>query len=134
MLTPAGKPGKGGGLATYVNKRECEFAQIEKFQPNPGPENLSGEFQFLKHRNKCYNNRTNLINVYRYPSKAVESFTNQLDQENRKMSRYYKKHVLFVRDFNFDLIKHSSNANFQKLIDILRLRVSPDSMATISYY
>ena len=49
LQPPARSSGRGGGLAIYVNKRICEEADIDsKFNPNPEPDNVNGEFQFIK--------------------------------------------------------------------------------------
>ena len=120
LLPPSRTSGKGGGLATYVNKRVCDFENIENFNPSPDPENTSGEFQFLKlHQCKGCNSTKIVINMYRSPSRAVEGFIELLDLINRRLDRHSKKHILCVGDLNCDLLKHSSNENFQKLINTM---------------
>ena len=120
ILPPSRTSGKGGGLATYVNKRVCDFEKIEDFNPNPDPDNTCGEFQFLKlHQCKGYDSTKILVNMYRSPSRAVDGFIDILDQINKRLDRHSKKHILCVGDLNCDLLKHSSNENFQNLINTM---------------
>ena len=55
--------------AVYVNKRFREETDIDsKFNPNPKPDNVDGEFQFIKIKNFKGSNRTAICcNVYRSP-------------------------------------------------------------------
>ena len=118
---PIRTSGKGGGLTIYVNRRICEESDIDKtFNPNPEPENLSGEFQFIKIKNFKGSNKTAVVgNVYRSPSRNPEKFNNLLENVLQKLQRHVKKKFLYlVGDFNQDLIKHDCDTNSQNLIDI----------------
>ena len=117
---PSRKSGKGGGLIIYVNKRVGEFEDFEPFDPNPVPENSSAEFQFIKlHKCKGYLSTKILVNVYRSPSKNLDSFIILLDQTMRSINRHSKKHVIFTGDINCDLLKYENNLQAQKLVDTM---------------
>lgn len=98
VQNPFRTSGKGGGLVLYVNERVCEPDNIEKFDPNPNPEDGSGEFQFIKIHNCKGFNRTKIIgNIYRTPSKNADKFINLLDGVCRKLERHSKKHIMYVK-------------------------------------
>ncbi len=115
---PIRSSGRGGGLALYINKRVADTDKIEIFSPNPDPSNTCGEFQFVKiHQCKGFN-RTKIIgNVYRSPSRVVDSFNKHLESILQNLGRHSKKHITVVGDFNIDLIKHDNNLACQNLID-----------------
>ena len=120
VQNPFRTSGKGGGLVLYVNERVCEPDNIEKFDPNPNPEDGSGEFQFIKIHNCKGFNRTKIIgNIYRTPSKNADKFINLLDGVCRKLERHSKKHIMLNGDFNIDLLKHDNCQSAQDLIDTL---------------
>ena len=112
---------KGGGLAIYINKRVAETeTQIEPFNPNPDPENLCGEFQFIKiHKCKGFKQTKILANIYRSPSRKAESFNLLLDSVLHKINRHSKKHIVIAGDFNMDLLKYESTADYQDLINTM---------------
>ena len=118
IQAPIRTTGRGGGLAIYINKNVCEFDEIEKFDPNPEPSNLHGEFQFVKiNRCKGYKNTVIIGNVYRSPSRNPDSFNTLFDMILNKLNRHSKKQVLIVGDFNIDHIQHDSDIHSQHLID-----------------
>ena len=118
---PVRKSGKGGGLAVYINKRVCEVDKIEKFCENPDPENLSGEFQFIKIHNCKGFNKTKVIgNVYRSPAlKNTDKFIDLLDTVLRKLDRHSRKHMVLVGDVNINLLNHMKNQSAQNLIETI---------------
>ena len=121
VKSPIRSSGRGGGLTIYVNKRICEESDIDrKFNPNPEPENVSGEFQFIKIKNFKGSNKTAIVgNVYRSPSRNPEKFNSLLENVLQKLQRHVKKKFLYlVGDFNQDLIKYDSDKNSQNLVDI----------------
>ena len=77
---PTRRSGRGGGLATYINKRVCALQDFATFNPSCNVENdLSGEFQFVKiHNCKGSAGTKIIINVYRSPSKRVNNFAEKL--------------------------------------------------------
>lgn len=120
LQDPIRKSGRGGGLAIYVHKRVVDFDKIECFNPNPDPTNTSGEFQFIKiHQCKGFNRTKVIANIYRSPSRQVESFNLLLESILPKLDRHSSKHIILAGDFNVDLIKHDSNSSYQNLIDIM---------------
>ena len=81
LKNPLRSSGRGGGLAIYVNKRVCEFDNIEAFDPNPDPTNNSGEFQFIKLKECKGTNKTVILgNVYHSPSMSPKGLTNYTNQ------------------------------------------------------
>ena len=117
---PARKSGKGGGLVTYINKRVCDLQSIESFKVNVDPNDLSGEFQFLKIHNCKGSNKTIIIvNFYRSPSKNPKNFIDLLDSIARGLDRHSRKQIMFFGDANIDLIKYDTDVNGQNLIDTL---------------
>ncbi|MCP4456642.1 MAG: endonuclease/exonuclease/phosphatase family protein, partial [Cytophagales bacterium] len=120
LQDPIRSSGRGGGLAIYVHKRVADIDKIELFNPNPDPTNTSGEFQFIKiHQCKGFNSTKIIANIYRSPSRNVESFNNLLESILQKLDRHSRKHMLLSGDFNIDLIKHDNNSSYQNLIDIM---------------
>jgi exonuclease III len=118
VQAPIRSSGRGGGLAIYINKNVCEYDQIEKFDPNPEPNNVHGEFQFVKiNRCKGYINTVILGNVYRSPSRSPDNFNTLFDMILNKLNRHSKKQVLIVGDFNIDHIQHDNDIHSQHLID-----------------
>ena len=121
LQSPIRSSGRGGGLAIYVNKRICEESDIDsEFNPNPEPENVNGEFQFIKIKSFKGSNRTAILgNVYRSPSRNAEKFNALFDNVLQKLHRHAKNKFLYlVGDFNQDLIKYDTDANSQNLIDM----------------
>ena len=119
IKSPVRDTGRGGGLAIYVNKRVCDEANIETFDPNPEPLNTSGEFQFIKIKHCKGTNKTFILgNVYRSPSRKPDSFNKLYDLVLNKLNRHSKKLVYIVGDFNQDLIKYEQDINSQNLTDI----------------
>ena len=120
IAPPKRSSGKGGGLAIYVNTRVCDNAEdIKPFDPNPDPENTSGEFQFIKLLN-CKNNKRTVVvgNIYRSPSRKPEAFNEHFETILQRLNRFTKNKICYlVGDFNQDLIKFDSDANYQNLID-----------------
>ena len=114
---------KGGGLALYVNKRVvADHSDIEPIIPNPNPEpnNLNGEFQFVKiHKCKGFKQTKVIVNIYRSPYRQIEGFNSILDKVLWKINRHSKKHVLLIGDFNADIIKYDHVAGYQNLIDVM---------------
>ena len=120
LKAPLRSSGKGGGLAIYVNTRVCaDEENIKEFDPNPEPENSCGEFQFVKILNcKNYNKTIVLGNIYRSPSRKPDAFNELFETILQKLNRHTKKKICYlVGDFNQDLIKHHTDANYQNLID-----------------
>lgn len=117
---PIRKSGKGGGLAIYVNKRVCDDEDcIKTFNPNPEPENTSGEFQFIK-ITKCKGSGKTVVlgNVYRSPSRKPEAFNTLYELVLQNLHRHSKKkNVYIVGDFNQDVAKYEIDANIQNLVD-----------------
>ena len=111
---------KGGGLAIYINKRVAEGDKIEPFDPNPDPSNVNGEFQFIKiHECKGFKQTKIIANIYRSPSRKSDMFNTLLDSVLNKINRHSKKHTIIAGDFNMDLIKYESTAEFQDLINVM---------------
>ena len=115
---PARSTCRGGGLATYINKRLCTVDDIELLCniPEPSPD---GEFLFLKIK-QCKNvNKTVIIgNVYRSPSRKPNKFNELFGSVLQKLGRHNKKHIIIVGDFNVDLIKYEHDINAQDLIEL----------------
>ena len=108
-------------MAIYVNKRICEGADIDsKFNPNPEPDNVNEEFQFIKIKNVKGINRTAIVgNVYRSPSRNAEKFNMLLENVLQRLHRHTKKKLLYlVGDFNQDILKYNTDTNSQNLIDM----------------
>ena len=114
LKAPLRSSGKGGGLAIYVNTRVCaDEENIKEFDPNPEPENSCGEFQFVKILN-CKNYNI----LYRSPLRKPDAFNELFETILQKLNRHTKNKICYlVGDFNQDLIKHHTNANYQNLID-----------------
>ena len=120
IKAPARNSGRGGGLAIYVNKQLSDIEKLESFEINLNPEDLSGEFQFLKIHNCKNSNKTKVIaNFYRSPSRDANKFLNLLDSVLRGLDRHSRKHILFFGDANIDLIKYGTDILSQNLIDTL---------------
>ena len=120
LKAPLRSSGKGGGLAIYVNTRVfADEENIKEFDPNPEPENSCGEFQFVKILNcKNYNKTIVLGNIYRSPSRKPDAFNELFETILQKLNRHTKNKICYlVGDFNQDLIKHHTDANYQNLID-----------------
>ena len=117
IQAPARSSCRGGGLATYIHERVCNFDEFEKLNTTQEL-NISGEFLFVK-INKCKNVRKSLIigNVYRSPSRNPNQFIELLESTLHNLDRHRNKHILLLGDFNFDLIKHDQDLNCQNLID-----------------
>ena len=116
---PIRESGKGGGLTIYVNKRVCDEDDIDKFNPNPEPNNTCGEFQFIKIKNCKQSNKNVVIgNVYRSPNRNPEQFNSLFEIILQKFNRHIKKKLFYiVGDFNQDLIKYETNTTCQNLVD-----------------
>ena len=114
LKAPFRSSGKGGGLAIYVNTRVfADEENIKEFDPNPEPENSCGEFQFVKILN-CKNYNI----LYRSPLRKPDAFNELFETILRKLNRHTKNKICYlVGDFNQDLIKHHTDANYQNLID-----------------
>ena len=120
LKDPIRKSGKGGGLAVYINKRVCEADKIENFCANPDPENLSGEFQFIKiHNCKGFNKTKVIVNVHRSPARNADEFIDLLDSVLRKLDRHSRKHIIFTGDVNINLLNHTNNQSAQNLIETI---------------
>ena len=119
IQTPIRRSGRGGGLAIFVNKRVCEYHNIQEFNPNPDPACAAGEFQFVKLHKCLGTNRTLILgNVYRSPAqKNCEPFNNLLESVVQNLNRHSRKQIYIVGDLNMDLIRHDSDTHCQKLID-----------------
>ena len=101
-------------MAIYLNKRICEDTDIDsKFNPNPEPDNVNGEFQFIKIISFKGRNRTAIFgNVYRSPSRNAEKCNMLLENVLQKLHRYTKKKLLYVvGDFNQDILKYNTDTN-----------------------
>ena len=121
LQPPARSSGRGGGLAIYVNNRIYEETDINsKFNLNPEPDNVNGEFQFIKIKIFKRSNRTATFgNVYRSPSRNAEKFNMLLANVLQKLHWYTKKKLLYlVGDFNQDIFKYNTDTNSQNLIDM----------------
>ena len=116
--SPARSSNRGGGLATYVNKRVCESDDVNvidlKFETSP----TDGEFLLIQ-ISKCKNLKKSIIvgNVYRSPSRKPECFNELLDDVLNKIDRHRNKHILLTGDFNIDLIKYDDDTHGQALIE-----------------
>ena len=120
VQAPRRSSGKGGGLAIYVNKRVCDYDNIECFTPYSEPDNNSGEFQFIKIKDCKKHHKTIILgNVYRSPSNQPEKFNKLFDSILHKLDnkKHSNKLIYIVGDFNEDLIKYDTNVNCQNLID-----------------
>ena len=117
IQAPARSSCRGGGLATYVNKRVCSAEECVKL--DIVPETVTdGEFLFLKIVNCKSSNKSVIIgNIYRSPSRKPCQFIESFEAILHKLTRHSNKHVLIVGDFNVDLIKHETDINSQNLID-----------------
>ena len=102
-----------------MNKDVCDENNIVPFIPNPEPENISGEFQFLKIKNCKGSNKTHVIgNVYRSPCRNPQAFNTLFNAVLQKLRRHTKnKTCHIVGDFNQDLIKYDTDSNCQSLVD-----------------
>ena len=103
-----------------ISPRVCaDEENIKEFDPNPEPENSCGEFQFVKILNcKNYNKTIVLGNMYRSPSRKPDAFNELFETILQKLNRHTKNKICYlVGDFNQDLIKHHTDANYQNLID-----------------
>ena len=118
VQSPVRQSGRGGGLATYVNKRVCSVEDINKIDLNFESPSNDGEFLFIK-INCCKNFKKTVIvgNVYRSPSRKREKFNELLDSVLHKLDRHKTKQILLVGDFNSDLIRHEFDIDGQNLID-----------------
>ena len=115
---PLRKSGRGGGLIIFVNKRVCDYDQIEPLDPNLDPTDCSGEFQFFKlHKCKGFSNTKIIGNIYRSPSRSPDNFVALFDTACRSLNRHSRKHVILAGDFNIDLLKHENLEVAQKLIE-----------------
>ena len=119
VQAPARKTCRGGGLATYINKKLCEFDSTEQVDLKLEPGVNEGEFLFVKAKFcKGFNKTVIIGNVYRSPSGKPEKFMTQFETVLNSLNRYSNKHMLLVGDFNTDLIKHASDINSQNLVDV----------------
>ena len=124
LKDPNRTSGRGGGLAIYINKRVCEFENIEQFIPNLRDVDeitkSAGEFMLVKINNCKGLNKTKLIvDVYRSPSRDPDKFIALLDSVLLTLDRHNRKHIMFAGDFNLDLINHSNNVHCQNLVDTM---------------
>ena len=120
VKNPNRKSGKGGGLAIYINKRVCDPNNIENFSVNLDPEDMSGEFQFVKiHNCKGFNRTKVIVNFYRSPNRDTKKFLSLLDNVLRGLDRHSRKHVMFFGDANIDLVRYDTDSNSQSLVDVL---------------
>ena len=119
VQSPVRSTDRGGGLATYVNKRVCSVDDIKTIDLNFESPPTDGEFLFTK-ITSCKNiNKTVIIgNVYRSPSRKRENFNELLDSVLQKFDRHKTKQILLVGDMNSDLIKFDNDTDGQALIDI----------------
>ena len=118
IQAPMRKSCKGGGLATYINKRVCSDDECIKL--DIVPETVTGgEFMITKIIN-CKGSAKSVIiaNIYRSPSRKPDQFNESLEILLNKLNRYNNKHVLLVGDFNIDLIKYETDLHSQNIVDI----------------
>ena len=117
IQAPTRKSCRGGGLATYVNKRVCSDQECIKLDIVPETI-VGGEFLFTKLTNCKSSGKSVIIaNIYRSPSRKPDQFNESLEIMLNKLNRHNNKHILLVGDFNIDLIKHESDINSQNLVD-----------------
>ena len=120
LQEPVRKSGKGGGLAIFVNKRVCDYENLEKFKIELDPEDKSGEFQLLKIHNCKNTNKTQvIINFYRSPSRDPRKFIKLMETILRGLDRHTRKQISFFGDANIDLVKYDKDLTGQNLIDLL---------------
>ena len=109
---------KGGGLAIYVNRRVCQYEDIETIKLDQNFPSPDGEFLFLKIKNcKSSNNTVIVGNVYRSPNRKHDKFNDLLELALCQLDRHSRKQVLLVGDYNTDLIKYETDSHSQALID-----------------
>jgi hypothetical protein len=60
-----------------------------------------------------------VCNMYRSPSRQPGKFIEFIDQTLARINRHKNKHILFVGDFNVDLLKYENDVNSQNLIDTM---------------
>ena len=117
IQAPTRKSCRGGGLATYVNKRVCSEEDHTKLDIVPETI-IDSEFLLTKLTNCKGSGKSVVIaNVYRSPSRTPDKFNDSLEIILNKLNRHNKKHILLVGDFNIDLIKYETDINSQKLVD-----------------
>jgi exonuclease III len=117
IQAPMRKSCRGGGLATYINRRVCSEDEFSKLDIVPETI-VEGEFLLIKITN-CKGSAKSVIiaNVYRSPSRKPNQFHDSLDCILQKLNRHDKKHILLVGDFNIDLIKYETDINSQNIVD-----------------
>ena len=122
ITNPARKSGKGGGLATYINKRLCDSYQINKVEiENTETCTIDGEFSFIKINFTDFNKKSRAItigNVYRSPSGNLNRFLNNFESVIKKISRHDKKLIIITGDFNINLLGYDTDAKAQELHNI----------------
>ena len=81
---------------------------------------VDGEFMFTK-ITKAKGIQKSIIvgNTYRSPSSNIDKFFERLETILNGLNRHKNKLILLTGDFNVDLIKHDTDANSQRLIDIM---------------
>ena len=109
---------RGGGLATYVNKKVCDYDKIEIVDLNSESSNLEGEILLLKIKQcKGFDKSVMIGNLYRSPSRQPTNFITQLDNILQKLERHANKTMILAGDLNIDLIHYANDVNCQNLID-----------------
>ena len=120
LRPPNRKSNKGGGLATYVNKNVCGEDDLIDVELDLDPNDLSGEFMFIKLANCKKSGKTIIVgNTYRSPSLNTQKFIDLYDEVLNKLDKYKSRHIIISGDFNIDLIKHETDKFSQNILDVV---------------
>ena len=119
IQAPARASNRGGGLAIYINKKLCEFSDIQVKPDLSYREDAEiGEFQVIEISHKGHKNSV-ICNLYRSPNGKLSSFIDKLENTLSKLARHRNKNIFLLGDSNIDLLDYGRIDNVTKYVDLL---------------
>ena len=119
IQAPARASNRGGGLAVYINKKLCEFSDIQiKSDLSYREDAATGEFQVIEITHNGHKNSI-ICNFYRSPNGQLNSFIDKLKNTLSNLGRHRNKNIFLLGDSNIDLLDYGRIDNVTKYVDML---------------